>query len=76
MARAGRKMGRSYGTQPMKTSDLAILADGIDGFFTEREKKISAIRVIGNGLKFRRGRIFGAWKIQVSTKERDIQDGN
>ena len=63
------KWGDQYGDQPMKTGDLVIIADGIDGFFTEREKKISAVRVIGNGLKFRRGRIFGAWKIQVSTKE-------
>ena len=65
------KWGEEYSTRPMRASDLAILAENIDGFFTEREK-LSKARVIGNGLKFRKDRIFGIWKVQVLKKK----DGN
>jgi len=58
------KWAELYGTQPVTAASIVTAAEAIDGFFSEREK-LSKARVIGNGLRARRDRIFGLYKIKL-----------
>lgn len=52
----------NYG-HSISSANLAIIAESIEGFFDERESKIK-VRMIGTGLGYRKGRIFGKWKLE------------
>lgn len=65
------RWAEKYATEPMPAAQIADVATGIDGFFTEREKG-SKGRVIGNGLRARKDRIFGKWKLTLGKKTHGI----